>query len=68
MRLAHDPGEPRKRLRDLSETEMRERIRKIRVELEVYRLPSPERLGLLEKLVLAQHELIAQMTEKTMRA
>lgn len=63
MKTAGPDPVPRQRApRELSQTEIRERIRKIRVDLEIYRLPSPERLDLLEKLAAAQQELIAQMT------
>ncbi|HEY2538206.1 MAG TPA: hypothetical protein VGI28_01710 [Stellaceae bacterium] len=56
----HDP-QPRTE-RPLSETEIRERIRKLRADLELFRLPSPERLQLLEALVLAQDQLVARLT------
>lgn len=61
-----DPGTPKRPPRELSETEMRERIRKIRVDLEIYRLPSPERLDLLEKLAQSQDELLRLMSQRAM--
>lgn len=54
--------------RELSETEMRARIRKIRVDLDLYRLPSPERLQLLEQLVTEQDALILSMARAAAEA
>lgn len=63
-----DPGPQKRPPRELSQTEIRERIRKIRVDLELYRLPSPERLDLLEQLARCQDELIVQISERAARS
>lgn len=57
-------SEPRAR----SKAEIREVIRKLRHELDIHRLPSPERLQLLEKLVVEQDELILYMVRAAAQA
>lgn len=50
-----------KALDDLSKAELLERIRLLKKELGVYRLPSPERMSLIEELLGIQDRLIDMM-------
>lgn len=45
-------------LSDLSKAELLERIRVLKKDLEVYRLPSPERMTLIERLLEVQDRLL----------
>lgn len=45
-------------LSDLSKAELQERIRVLKKDLGIYRLPSPERMTLIERLLEVQDRLL----------
>lgn len=50
-----------KDLYDLSRVELQNRIRGLKEQLDLYRLPSPERMSLIERLLEVQDRLIELM-------
>lgn len=51
-----------KALEDLSKAELLSRITHLKADLKIYRLPSPERMMLLERLAQVQDRLINLLT------
>lgn len=56
--LKRKPQRRERSLDDLSRAELLERIRLLKKELGVYRLPSPERMSLIEELLGIQDRLL----------
>lgn len=51
-------------LSDLSKAELQERIRVLKKDLGIYRLPSPERMTLIERLLEVQDRLLEVLSGK----